>query len=248
MMKGLMLIIPILLLSVCIENGVKEESMFEIREVDRFYEKRRLMVERDLKGRDITDERVLSAMLRIPRHKFVPKELENEAYADHPLPIGYGQTISQPYIVALMTQALELNGSEKVLEIGTGSGYQAAVLAELSKEVYSVEIIEPLAIRANETLKSLGYDVNIKAGDGYFGWEENAPYDAIIVTCAVDHVPPALIEQLKENGRLIIPLGSVRYYQTLTLIKKINNTLRTEYITSVRFVPMLGEAMKRSDG
>ncbi|OYT39799.1 MAG: protein-L-isoaspartate O-methyltransferase [Candidatus Altiarchaeales archaeon ex4484_43] len=156
------------------------------------------------------------------------------------------QTISQPYIVALMTQGLALEKKDRVLEIGTGSGYQAAVLAEMVDEVYTIEIVEELAERANKTLRDLGYEnVEVKTGDGYFGWEERAPFDAIIVTCATNHIPPPLIEQLNDGGRLILPLGSTKYYQTLTLVEKRNGSLETRYITSVRFVPMTGEALKR---
>jgi len=212
----------------------------------RFTEAREHMVKFDLMGRDITDERVLRAMAKVPRHEFVPRDLRDKAYADHPLPIGYGQTISQPYIVALMTQSLALEKKDRVLEIGTGSGYQAAVLAEMVDEVYTIEIIEELAERANKTLRDLGYEnVEVKTGDGYFGWEEHAPFDAIIVTCAANHIPPPLIDQLNDGGRLIIPLGSTKYYQTLTLVEKRNGSLETKYITSVRFVPMTGEALKR---
>jgi len=207
---------------------------------------RERMVELHLKGRDISDQRVLEVMGRIPRHMFVDKSLRDKAYEDHPLPIGEGQTISQPYVVALMTQSLELEGSERVLEIGTGSGYQAAVLAELCEEVYTIEIKEGLASSAEDRLKVLGYDnVQVKWADGYFGWEEHAPFDAIIVTCAVDHVPPYLIKQLREGGRIVIPLGSITYYQTLTLIQKQGEELTVNYITSVRFVPMTGEALSK---
>jgi len=207
---------------------------------------RKYMVEHDLKGRDIVDDKVLEVMGRVPRHKLVSKVLESQAYSDHPLPIGEGQTISQPYIVALMTQSLKLNKSDKVLEIGTGSGYQAAVLAELVDDVYTIEIRENLAENAEYALKSLGYEnVKVKHADGYFGWEEYAPFDAIIVTCAANHVPPPLIEQLADGGRLIIPVGSTTYYQTLTLVEKKNGELSSTYITGVRFVPMTGEAMKK---
>jgi len=210
-----------------------------------FSQARQRMVEVDLKGRDITDEKVLEVMGRIPRHEFVEESLKNEAYADHPLPIGEGQTISQPYVVALMTQALKLNGSERVLEIGTGSGYQAAVLAEIVEEVYTVEIRERLADQAEETLAALAYsNVHVKCADGYFGWEEHAPFDAIIITCAVNHIPPPLIAQLKDGGRLILPLGSTTYYQALTLVHKGDDGLSSEYITSVLFVPMIGEALE----
>ncbi|OYT54813.1 MAG: protein-L-isoaspartate O-methyltransferase [Candidatus Altiarchaeales archaeon ex4484_2] len=204
------------------------------------------MVENQLEGRDIYDRRVLDAMARIPRHEFVPSSYRHMSYEDHPLPIGHGQTISQPYIVALMTQSLQLDDSVRVLEVGTGSGYQAAVLSGLCNETYSVEIITELASRADETLEKLGYAVDVKNADGYFGWEEHAPYDAIIVTCAANHIPPPLVEQLKEGGRLVIPLGSVRYHQTLTLVKKTGGGVVTEYITGVRFVPMTGEAMEQN--
>jgi protein-L-isoaspartate(D-aspartate) O-methyltransferase len=207
---------------------------------------RKRMVERDLKGRDITDPKVLEVMGRVPRHLFVDKSLQSEAYADHPLPIGEGQTISQPYIVALMTQILQIKPGEKVLEIGTGSGYQAAVLAELTNEVYTIEIREGLSRMAAQRLKQLGYEkVHVKYGDGYFGWEEYAPFDAIIVTCAANHIPPPLIKQLKEGGRLIIPLGSTTYFQTLTLLEKKRGKTDIQNITGVAFVPMTGEAEKR---
>jgi len=211
-----------------------------------FIEARERMVELHLKAREISDQRVLEVMGRIPRQMFVDKSLWDVAYADHPLPIGEGQTISQPYVVALMTQSLGLSGSERVLEIGTGSGYQAAVLAELCEEVYTIEIKEGLARSAEERLRVLGYDnVHVKWADGYFGWEEYAPFDAIIVTCAVDHVPPYLTEQLDDGGRIVLPLGSITYYQTLTLIQKQGGELTVTYITSVRFVPMTGEALRK---
>jgi protein-L-isoaspartate(D-aspartate) O-methyltransferase len=204
------------------------------------------MVEHDLKGRDITDAKVLEIMGRVPRHLFVDKSLQSKAYADHPLPIGEGQTISQPYIVALMTQILQVKPGEKVLEIGAGSGYQAAVLAELTDQVYTIEIRASLSQMAAQRLKQLGYEkVKVKYGDGYFGWEEYAPFDAIIVTCAANHIPPPLIKQLKENGRLIIPLGSTTYFQTLTLLTKKNGQTDVQHLLGVSFVPMTGEAQKR---
>jgi len=241
------LAVIVILFSACI--GEEREPFQDMGENETqesgFIEEREHMVKFDLRGRDITDEKVLEVMARVPRHEFVPRDLQGKAYADHPLPIGYGQTISQPYIVALMTQGLKLKKEDRVLEIGTGSGYQAAVLAEIVDEVYTIEIIEELAERANKTLKELDYEnVEVKTGDGYFGWEEHAPFDAIIVTCAANHIPPPLIEQLDEGGRLIIPLGSTKYYQTLTLVEKRNGSLETKYITSVRFVPMTGEALK----
>ena len=207
---------------------------------------RKRMVEHDLKGRDITNPKVLEIMGRVPRHLFVDKSLQSQAYADHPLPIGEGQTISQPYIVALMTQILLVQPGERVLEIGTGSGYQAAVLAELTNQVYTVEIREGLTKLAGQRLKQLGYEmVRVKYGDGYFGWEEYAPFDAIIVTCAANHIPPPLIKQLKEGGRLIIPLGSTTYFQTLTLLTKKQGKPDIQHLTGVAFVPMTGEAQKR---
>jgi len=217
-------------------------------EPDEFALARRAMVENDLERRDITDERVLEAMGRIPRHLFVDELIQGQAYQDRPLPIAEGQTISQPYVVALMTESLELKGPEKVLEIGTGSGYQAAVLAELCQEVYTIEIREELVEGSTSVLESLGYEnVQVKYADGYYGWEEHAPFDAIIITCAVNHVPPDLIRQLKDGGRLILPLGSVLYYQTLTLIEKQGGELKVRYITDVLFVPMVGEALKGSE-
>ncbi len=211
----------------------------------RFAEARRKMLERDLKGRDIKDAKILEVMGRIPRELFVDPSQRGKAYADHPLPIGEGQTISQPYIVALMTQILQLKPGERVLEIGTGSGYQAAVLAELTDQVYSIEIRENLAKGAARRLKELGYDkVRVKYGDGYFGWEEAAPFDAIIITAAANHIPPPLIKQLKEGGRLVVPLGSTTYFQTLTLITKIKGQAEVEHLGGVSFVPMVGEAQK----
>lgn len=207
---------------------------------------RQRMVEKDLKGRDIADPQVLEIMGRIPRHLFVEKSLQRQAYADHPLPIGEGQTISQPYIVALMTQILRIKPGEKVLEVGTGSGYQAAVLAELTDQVFSIEIREKLTQAASKMLKELGYNqVRLKSGDGYFGWEEFAPFDAILVTCAANHIPPSLIKQLKEGGRLILPLGSTTYFQTLTLITKKGGQTDVQHLMGVAFVPMTGEAQKK---
>lgn len=207
---------------------------------------RQRMVEKDLKGRDIKDPKVLEIMGRIPRHLFVDPSLRSQAYADHPLPIGEGQTISQPYIVAFMTQALQIKPGERVLEIGTGSGYQAAVLAELTDQVYTIEIRETLAKQAAERLKKLGYDkVQVRYGDGYFGWEEVAPFEAIIVTCAANHIPPPLLKQLKEGGRLVIPLGSTTYFQTLTLITKKKGKPEVQHLLGVSFVPMIGEALKK---
>ncbi len=207
---------------------------------------REKMVREQLMRRDIIDERVLEAMGKVPRHLFVSPPYRRQAYEDYPLPIDEGQTISQPYIVALMTQHLKVEEDDKVLEIGTGSGYQAAVLAHLTNQVYSIEIREKLAEKASSTLAKLGYDqVKVKWDDGYYGWEEHAPYDAIIVTCAANHIPPPLIKQLKQGGRLVIPLGSTLYFQTLTLITKTDGKPEVEHISGVRFVPMTGEAQKR---
>jgi protein-L-isoaspartate(D-aspartate) O-methyltransferase len=207
---------------------------------------RQRMVQEQIVSRGITDKRVLDAMLKIPRHRFVEGSLISKAYNDHPLPIGEGQTISQPYIVALMTEELKLGPTDRVLEIGTGSGYQAAVLAEIVKEVYTIEIRERLKTNASRLLNELGYgNVNTRYADGYFGWEEYAPFDAIIITASVNHIPPPLIKQLKEGGRLIIPLGSTLYYQTLTLVTKKGGEPEIRQMGGVAFVPMTGEAMGR---
>lgn len=199
------------------------------------------MVERQLKARGIKDERVLAAMGKVPREEFVPPESRATSYEDGPLPIGYDQTISQPYIVAFMTEQLRLKPSDRVLEIGTGSGYQAAILAELVSEIYSVEIVEPLARAAGATLQRLGYkNVHVKISDGYKGWPEAAPFDAIIVTCAPDKVPQPLIDQLKDSGRMIIPVGE-RFAQQLYLLEKKNGQLKESATLPVRFVPMARE-------
>jgi len=204
---------------------------------------RQRMVEVQIAARGVRDKRVLAAMQNIPRHLFVPAQMLPYAYADEPLPIGHGQTISQPYIVAFMSEALELKPHERVLEIGTGSGYQAAVLAELAREVYSIEIVEPLGKEAAERLKRLGYsNVKLRIGDGYRGWPEAAPFDAIMVTAAPDHVPPALVGQLREGGRLVLPVG--RFFQDLIRIRRTPKGTQQESLLPVRFVPMVGEAEK----
>lgn len=207
---------------------------------------RRRMVETQLQrpGRDITHPGVLKAMAEVPRHEFVPAAQRQYAYDDGPLPIGYDQTISQPYVVALMTEKLDPKPTDKVLEIGTGSGYQAAVLSPLVAEVYTIEIVEPLGLRAQADLKRLGYgNVHVRIGDGYRGWPEAAPFDAIIATSAPEHVPPPLVEQLKDGGRLVIPLGP-SYEQYLYVFKKRGGKLDRQSVIPVRFVPMTGEALR----
>ena len=193
-----------------------------------------------IQSRDVTAPDVLDAMNTVPRHLFVPQDYLDQAYEDHPLPIGYGQTISQPYIVALMTEKLKVKRGDKVLEIGTGSGYQAAVLAHLGVEVYSVEIVPELASAADERLKKLRYAVQVKQGDGYFGWEEHAPYDAIIVTAAPDHVPQPLAKQLKDGGRLVIPIGPQGSWQTLWQFTRQGDDLTAVNLGGVAFVPLVG--------
>ena len=201
---------------------------------------RRRMVEEQLKGRDIRDERVLDAMRRVPRHLFVPSEVRDQAYGDHPLPIGHAQTISQPYIVAFMTEALDVQPTHKVLEIGTGSGYQAAVLAELAREVYSIEIIEPLGTAASKTLLELGYkNIHTRIGNGYMGWPEAAPFDRIMVTAAPPEVPPALVEQLALDGVIAIPVGTG--IQELQVLRRTKDGLKLLKTLPVRFVPMTGK-------
>jgi len=210
-----------------------------VSQKDEYKQLREEMVQRQLIKRGITDSSVLEAMRTVPRHLFVLKAYRHLAYADHPLPIEAQQTISQPYIVAKMTQSIDIKKGEKVLEIGTGSGYQAAVLAHLTNNVYTIEIIGKLAKKARETLKKLGYNkIHVKWGDGHAGWKEEAPFDAIIITCASPQVPPRLFEQLKEGGRIILPLGNPLTSQTLTIITKVNGKPVTKRIMAVRFVPM----------
>src|SRR5438094_6381238 len=210
-----------------------------------FGTERQRMVQQQLMTRGITDARVLAAMAKVPREEFVPPESRAASYEDGPLQIGHGQTISQPYIVAFMTEQLRPKASDRVLEIGTGSGYQAAILAGLVKDVYTIEIIEALAKDAEATLRRLGYkNVHAKVGDGYRGWLEHAPFDAITVTCAPDHVPQPLIDQLKEGGRMIIPVGGFGD-QELYLLQKKNGELQRRAVLPVRFVPMAGEAQKK---
>ncbi|MGD8805837.1 MAG: protein-L-isoaspartate(D-aspartate) O-methyltransferase [Chloroflexota bacterium] len=210
---------------------------------DPYRQQRQAMVQNGVIAWGITDEAVIEAMGAVPRHAFVPDEFLAAAYNNHPLPIGYGQTISQPYIVALMTQSADVSQGDQVLEIGTGSGYQAAVLAQLVDHVYTVEIIEPLAERAKVVLAQLGYDnVTVRRADGYFGWEEHAPFDAIVVTAAPDHIPQPLVAQLKIGGRMVIPVGPVGGFQTLWLVTRTGqDDVQTRNLGSVSFVPFTRE-------
>jgi protein-L-isoaspartate(D-aspartate) O-methyltransferase len=215
---------------------------------DEFEQQRLDMVETTIEARDVTDPQVLEAMRTVPRHLFIPSDLLDVAYGDHPLPIGYGQTISQPYIVAWMTELLELKPGEKVLEIGTGSGYQAAVLAELEGvEVYSIEIVPELAEIATKRLEELGYNqVKVKQGDGYYGWPEYAPFDAIIVTAAPDHLPAPLVKQLTEGGRLVIPIGPPGGYQMLWKFVKTGEDVTAYSLGGVSFVPFTGGGVEKA--
>ncbi len=204
---------------------------------DSYVIQREKMVEFQLKSRDISDTATLTAMRKVPRHRFVPDKMKKHAYEDRPLPIGYKQTISQPYIVAFMTQELALQSNDKVLEIGTGSGYQAAVLAEIVKEVYTIEIVEPLAKQTIQLLDKLEYqNIKVRIGDGYHGWKEKAPFDAIIVTAGIEEIPKPLIDQLKEGGRMIIPVGPSNSRQLLLATKK-EGKIKTKKRLAVRFVP-----------
>jgi len=227
-----------LMTSVVIAGAISDNATFKAA--------RENLVEKYIAGHGIADPQVLAAMRSVPRHCFVPKRLASKAYADTALPIGASQTISQPYVVALMTESLKLTGNHRVLEIGTGSGYQAAVLAKIVKEVYSIEIKEKLHIESTRMLKALGFtNVKTRPGDGYFGWEAAAPFDAIMITAAVNHVPPPLLEQLTEGGRLILPLGNPFSYQNLTLVTKTRGDYVTQQITGVLFVPMTGHALEK---
>ncbi len=206
-----------------------------------FAEERKRMVEIQLKGRRIKDKRVLEVMGKVPRHRFVEKELQRTAYADYPLPLGQGQTISQPYMVALMTQCLKLKGEEKVLEVGTGSGYQLAILAELASEVYSIERVESLSRRAAKILRELGYTkMQFKVGDGTKGWEEHSPYQSIMVTAGSPDIPPALIDQLAEGGWMVIPVGG-SVSQELMVFRKRKGKVEKKNICGCVFVPLVGE-------
>ena len=228
----------IVLVTASVQGGVELQ-----RATSDFQAERLRMVNEQLKGRDIRDSRVLDAILKVPRHLFVPEPLRPEAYRDSPLPIGYAQTISQPYIVAFMTQALEVQSDHRVLEIGTGSGYQAAVLGLLANRVYTIEIVAPLATRARETLTGLGYrNIEVRTGNGYLGWPEHAPYDRIMVTAAPDEVPPALVQQLKVGGLMAIPVGTVT--QQLRILRRTATAMETLSTLPVRFVPMTGKPIR----
>lgn len=209
--------------------------------VDDYYKSARLrMVDAQIRRRGISDTRVLTAMEKVPRHRFVPRDQVSGAYEDHPLPIGYGQTISQPYIVALMTECLKLEAGDRVLEVGTGSGYQAAILSQLVEKVFSIEIVEPLGLSARKRLAELGYsNVEVRIGDGYLGWPDEAPFDAIIVTAAPETIPQPLIDQLADGGSMVVPVGL--HYQELVLLSKQKGKIQQRSIASVRFVPMVSE-------
>jgi len=241
-MKPIILIMFVGILgSFCMSDKEKQPQPGGVAD-DIFIASRADMVEDQIKSRHVRDKRVLQAMLKVPRHKFVPAKYMYHAYEDNPLPIGYEQTISQPYIVAFMTEALELKGEERVLEIGTGSGYQAAILCELVQQVYSIEIVEPLCLRAQQTLAELGYtNFHGRCGDGYNGWPEAAPFDAIILTAAPVEIPEPLVQQLKVGGRMILPIGDS--FQKLILVtKRPDGTIASQDLIGVRFVPMTGKA------
>jgi len=208
------------------------------------FDERHRMVDQQIASRGVRSEKVLNAMRQVPRHLFVPQDQRRYAYQDRPLPIGHGQTISQPFIVAYMTQVLDLERGDKVLEVGMGSGYQAAVLAEITSKVYTIEIIEALGDQAKERFRKLGYDqIAFRNGDGYFGWDEYALFDAIIVTAAAGHIPPPLLKQLKPDGRMVIPIGSPYLIQTLMKVTKSKSgDMLTQSLMPVRFVPMTGKA------
>lgn len=241
--RRFLLIFAMIVLASC---GSDKTATVTSMEEDAFTQARLDLVENHIKGAGIMNEDVLRALRNVPRHKFVPEEYLDQAYENHPLPIGYGQTISQPYIVAWMTELLELQPGEKVLEIGTGSGYQAAILAELGYvDVYSIEIVPELAESAATRLQDLGYtNVQVKQGDGYFGWSEYAPFDAIIVTAAPDHLPAPLAEQLAEDGRIVIPIGPPGLYQSLWKFVYEDGELKAYNMGGVAFVPFTGSGVE----
>jgi protein-L-isoaspartate(D-aspartate) O-methyltransferase len=233
-------IIPFIFCFMCLFSSCSGESESDRGDHESFEARRRNMVETQIVRRGIRDEKVLGAMRSVPRHLFIPERYRGQAYIDGALPIEENQTISQPYIVAIMTELLEIDSTSKVLEIGTGSGYQAAVLGEISNSVYTIEIIPELAYRADTLLDSLGYkNVHVRAGDGYRGWPEEAPFDAIIVTAAAPDIPEPLVEQLKRGGRMVIPVGE--FSQDLLLIRKNDTGMTQQSVIPVRFVPMTGE-------
>jgi protein-L-isoaspartate(D-aspartate) O-methyltransferase len=239
-----MRIISIILGLSLLADVITQSCVFAADPVDSFEKQRLKMVNEQLSGRDIYDPEVLKAMTAVPRHLFVPVKIRDLAYQDGPLPIGYDQTISQPYIVALMSQLLTLKSGDRVLEIGTGSGYQAAVLAQMGTEVFTIEIVSALGNQAKKVLEQLGYDrVKVKIGDGYLGWPESAPFDGIIVTCAPTSVPEPLKNQLAEGGRMVIPVGE-RGYQQLYLLTKQDGRIMQKKVIDVRFVPMVDKKGK----
>lgn len=238
---GMRQVSGLLIAAVLVTSGCQKHA----ESTSGFDAERQKMVQEQLRPRGIKDERVLTAMGKVPRQEFIPEDLRNRSYADGAVPIGHDQTISQPFIVGLMTEQLRLQPTDHVLEVGTGSGYQTAILAELVKDVYSIEILEPMAKEASARLTRLGYsNAHVKAGDGYEGWPEVAPFDAIIVTCAPDKVPQPLTQQLKENGRMIVPVGT-GLDQQLFLLEKKDGQLAQTAILPVRFVPMMGHAMDK---
>jgi protein-L-isoaspartate(D-aspartate) O-methyltransferase len=219
--------------------------LLTVFQTDHYKTQRELMVENQIAQRGISNELVLKAMKKVPRHLLVPDKIRSYAYEDRPLPIGEGQTISQPYIVAYMTELIEPRPEMRVLEIGTGSGYQAAVLAEIVKEVYTIEIMEGLGKRAEMDLKSMGYkNIHVRIGDGYKGWPEKAPFDAIIVTAAPEEIPQPLLDQLAEGGRLIIPVGQEGKVQKMVMARKVKGKIKTSYLSNVMFVPFLRDTLR----
>lgn len=231
----LLVLLPVLVLCIALAGSL---SAAWAAPSDKFIKIRRQMVDGQLKARGIVDLEVLRAMSTVPRHLFIPEYLQQQAYVDGPLPIGHGQTISQPYIVAYMTEILHIQPHHRVLEIGTGSGYQAAILAELTDQVYTMEIVRELAEAAGKRLKEAGYiRLNSRQGDGYHGWPAAGPFDAIMVTAAAEFIPPPLLQQLKEGGRMVIPVGSPFYVQHLMLVKKDQGIITTRSLMPVRFVP-----------